>query len=118
VLIGGAACTLVFAQMGIEALATGVQIVINPGPLPLFGHASGLLLAAILGKELDINLVKTCAVAGARLVKQGGHQDRYGANWSTVPGRPPIAYDIVSVDVGVTSVMPDLPGLPIVRSAK
>jgi selenide, water dikinase len=27
-----------------------------------------------------------------------------------VPGRPPLPYDVASIDIGITSDLPDLPG--------
>lgn len=112
VLIGGGHThALVLRKWGMKALA-GVRVtVINPGPTaPYSGMLPGFVAGHYSRAELDIDLVKLARFAGARLVNGAVTGIDTAAKLITVPGRPPIAYDIVSVDVGITSVMPDLPG--------
>ncbi|WP_394151782.1 selenide, water dikinase SelD [Loktanella salsilacus] len=112
VLIGGGHThALVLRKWGMKALA-GVRVtVINPGPTaPYSGMLPGFVAGHYSREELDIDLVKLARFAGARLVNGAVSAIDTTQKTITVPGRPPIAYDIVSVDVGITSVMPDLPG--------
>jgi selenide,water dikinase len=59
---------------------------------------------------LDIDLVRLARWAGARYVEGRVEDiDRVGKTLSVV-GRPALAYDILSLDIGITSAMPVLPG--------
>lgn len=90
----------------------GVRVtLIDPAPAAAY---SGMLPGFVAGHysqdTLEIDLVRLARWAGARFI-QGAVQDIDRAHKSlVVPGRAPIAYDIASLDVGITSVMPDLPG--------
>ena len=112
VLIGGGHThALVLRKWGMNPLP-GVRVtVINPGPTaPYSGMLPGFVAGHYSRDELDIDLVKLARFAGARLIN--GHAtgiDR-AARTVTVPGRPPIAYDTLAIDIGITSAMPDLPG--------
>ena len=61
-------------------------------------------------EELDIDLVKLARFAGVRFVLGKATEIDPSARTVTVPGRPPIPFDICSVDIGITSEMPNLPG--------
>ncbi|MEM0900008.1 MAG: selenide, water dikinase SelD [Pseudomonadota bacterium] len=112
VLIGGGHThALVLNQWAMNPLPGARVTVINPGPTAAY---SGMLPGYIAGHysrdELDINLDRLCRRAGARLVcaKATGF-DRI-AKTITVSDRPPIAYDIASIDIGITSTLPSLKG--------
>ena len=112
VLIGGGHThALVLRKWGMNPLP-GVRVtVIHPGPTaPYSGMLPGFVAGHYTRDELDIDLVKLSRFAGARLVNRAVTAIDTATRLITVPGRPPIAYDIVSVDVGITSVMPDLLG--------
>ncbi len=112
VLIGGGHChALVLRKWGMNALP-GVRVtVINPGPTaPYSGMLPGFVAGHYTRDELDIDLVKLARFAGARLIDGAATAIDRGTRTITVPGRPPIAYDIVAIDVGITSAMPALPG--------
>ena len=108
---GGHTHALVMRKWGMQALA-GVRLtLINPGATAAY---SGMLPGFVAGHydrdELDIDLVKLARFAGARLIDGAVTGIDTDARLITVPGRPPIAYDVVSLDVGITSDMPSLPG--------
>ena len=112
VLIGGGhAHALVLRQWGMNPLAGARVTVINPGPTaPYSGMLPGFVAGHYTRDALDIDLVKLARFANARVVvgsAQGIDLDRREVH---VPGRPPIAFDVASVDVGITSDMPALPG--------
>ncbi|MCO4847027.1 MAG: selenide, water dikinase SelD [Yoonia sp.] len=112
VLIGGGHThALVLRKWGMNPLA-GVRLtVINPGPTaPYSGMLPGFVAGHYTRDELDIDLVKICRFAGARLILGAADGVDRVAKTVSVAGRPPIAFDVLSVDVGITSAMPALSG--------
>ncbi|MEM1237163.1 MAG: selenide, water dikinase SelD [Pseudomonadota bacterium] len=112
VLIGGGHThALVLHEWAMNPLP-GVRVtVINPGPKsPYSGMLPGFLAGHYARDELDIDLVRLCRRAGARLVlgKATG-LDRV-AKRVQVEGRPDIAYDVASIDIGITSTLASLSG--------
>lgn len=112
VLIGGGHThALVLRKWGMNPLA-GVRVtVINPGPTAAY---SGMLPGYVAGHyqrdELDIDLVRLCRFAGARLINGAVTDVDTDRRRVQVAGRADIAYDVLSIDVGITSVMPALEG--------
>ena len=112
VLIGGGhSHALVLKRWGMQALP-GVRVtLINPGPTaPYSGMLPGFVAGHYGRDDLDIDLYDLCRFAGARMIDGAATAIDRGAKTVTVPGRPPVAYDVASIDIGVTSAMPDLPG--------
>lgn len=112
VLIGGGHThALVLRSWGMKPLA-GVRLtVINPGPTaPYSGMLPGFVAGHYTREELDIDLVQLARFAGARVVLGAASHIDVANRQITVPGRPPIQYDVAAVDVGITSAMPLLPG--------
>ncbi|PWE32815.1 selenide, water dikinase SelD [Maritimibacter sp. 55A14] len=112
VLIGGGhAHALVLRRWAMNPLA-GVRLtLINPDPTaPYSGMLPGHVAGHYSRAALEIDLVKLGRFAGARLVLGRAEGIDRQARRITVPGRADIAYDIASIDIGVTSAMPDLPG--------
>ncbi len=112
VLIGGGHThALVLRKWGMNPLP-GVRLtVINPGPTaPYSGMLPGFVAGHYTREDLDIDLVQLARFAGARLINGRATALDPQAKRITVPGRPPLAYDVASVDVGITSDMPDLTG--------
>ncbi|MEC3863042.1 selenide, water dikinase SelD [Mesobacterium sp. TK19101] len=108
---GGHTHALVLRMWGMSPLHGARLTVINPGPTaPYSGMLPGFVAGHYDRDALDIDLVKLARFAGARVIL--GTVDRIDPVAKTVhvPGRPPIGYDICSVDVGITSEMPALPG--------
>lgn len=108
---GGHTHALVLRMWGMKPLP-GVRLtLVNPGPVAAY---SGMLPGFVAGHyqrdELEIDLVRLARFAGARLVMgrvEGIDRARRRVH---VPGRADIAYDILSLDIGVTSDMPALAG--------
>ena len=62
-------------------------------------------------EALDIDLVRLARFAGARLILGAAEAFDPVAREIRVAGRrAPVCYDLASIDVGITSAMPDLPG--------
>jgi selenide,water dikinase len=112
VLIGGGHThALVLRKWGMAPLAGARLTLINPGPTaPYSGMLPGHVAGHYTRDALDIDLVRLARFAGARLVLGAAEHLDTQARLVHVPGRPPIAYDLCSVDIGITSEMPALPG--------
>ena len=108
---GGHTHALVLRKWGMNPLP-GVRLsVINPGPTaPYSGMLPGFVAGHYRRDDLDIDLVQLARFAGARVIVGRAVALDPVARLVHVPGRPPVAYDLVSVDIGITSAMPDLPG--------
>uniref|UniRef100_UPI004047B1BA selenide, water dikinase SelD n=1 Tax=Yoonia sp. TaxID=2212373 RepID=UPI004047B1BA len=108
---GGHTHALVLRKWGMNPLAGARLTVINPGPTaPYSGMLPGFVAGHYGRDDLDIDLVRLCRFAGARLIlgaASGVDRERGVVH---VPNRPDVAYDVLSIDVGITSMMPALPG--------
>ncbi len=108
---GGHAHALVLRRWGMKPVP-GVRLtLVNPGPsAPYTGMLPGHVAGHYTRAALEIDLVRLARFAGARLIL--GAVDRIDpvARRVWVPGRVPIAYDLLSIDIGITSDMADLPG--------
>ena len=108
---GGHTHALVLRKWAMMPLA-GVRVtLVNPGPdAPYSGMLPGFVAGHYGRGDLDIDLVRLARFAGARIVLGTVRGIDTAARQVHVPDRPPIAYDLASVNVGITSAMPDLPG--------
>lgn len=112
VLIGGGhSHALVLRKWGMAPLPGARLTVINPGPTaPYSGMLPGFLAGHYKRSDLDIDLVKLSRFAGARFVIGSAAGIDKAAQVISVSGYPDIAYDFASIDIGITSAMPLLPG--------
>lgn len=108
---GGHTHALVLKNWAMNPLPGARVTVINPEPTAAY---SGMLPGYVAGHytrdELDIDLVRLAQFAGARLVTSyacGIDRDRREVK---IEGHPAIGYDVLSIDVGITSRMPALAG--------
>ena len=112
VLIGGGHThALVLRMLGMEPIP-GVRLtLINPFPTAAY---SGMLPGFVAGHyevpDLGIDLVRLARFAGARLILGRASGIDLGARTVTVEGRPPLRFDVASIDIGISSEMPGLPG--------
>ncbi|UWR00022.1 selenide, water dikinase SelD [Rhodobacteraceae bacterium S2214] len=108
---GGHTHALVLRSWAMKPLP-GVRLtVINPGPTaPYSGMLPGFVAGHYTRDELDIDLVQLGRFASARVILGAVDHIDVAAKTISVPGRPPIAYDVTAVDVGITSTMPSLKG--------
>lgn len=112
VLIGGGHThALVLRKWGMAPLAGTRLTVIDPNFAAAY---SGMLPGHIAGhysrEDLDIDLVRLARFAGARLILGAARHIDPRAKTVSVEGRPDIPFDVASVDIGITSRMPQLPG--------
>ncbi|MEX0319372.1 MAG: selenide, water dikinase SelD [Ruegeria sp.] len=112
VLIGGGHThALVLRKWGMNPLPGARVTVINPGPTaPYSGMLPGFVAGHYERWELNIDLVRLARFAGARVILGGVDGIDLDRREVHVPGRPPVGFDVASVNVGITSDMPALPG--------
>ncbi len=112
VLIGGGHThALLLRKWGMNPLPGARVTVINPGPTaPYSGMLPGYVAGHYARWELDIDLIKLARFAGARVILGAADGIDTDQRCVHVPGRPPVAFDVASVNVGITSDMPALPG--------
>ncbi len=108
---GGHSHALLLRMWGMDPIP-GVRItLINPGPTAAY---SGMLPGHIAGHydraALEMDLVRLARFAGARLILSRATGIDRGGRRVLIEGQSPVAYDLLSIDIGVTSDMPALPG--------
>jgi selenide,water dikinase len=107
---GGHAHALVLKAWGMDPLPGARLTVINPGPTaPYTGMLPGHVAGHYGRDDLEIDLVRLCRHAGARLILSKAIGIDRQTREVMVEGRGPIAYDVASIDIGITAKM-DLPG--------
>jgi selenide,water dikinase len=112
VLIGGGHThALVLRKWGMNRLPGARLTVIHPGSTaPYSGMLPGYVAGHYTRAELDIDLIRLARFAGARVVSGNATGIDLEARQIHVAGRPPIGFDLASVNVGITSDMPMMPG--------
>jgi selenide, water dikinase len=107
---GGHAHALVLKAWGKNPLLGTRLTVINPGPTaPYTGMLPGYVAGHYGRDDLEIDLVRLCRHAGARLILDKAVGVDREQRKVMLEGREPVAYDVASIDVGITAKM-DLPG--------
>jgi selenide, water dikinase len=112
VLIGGGHThALVLKRWGMQALVGARVTVIDPAPVAAYsGMLPGFVAGHYSGRDLEIDLIRLSRFAGARLILGAATGIDLSTRTVTVEGRPPVAFDVLSIDIGVTSDMPEIPG--------
>ncbi|AHM04144.1 NADH dehydrogenase-like protein / Selenide,water dikinase [Roseibacterium elongatum DSM 19469] len=108
---GGHAHALALRMWGMNPVP-GVRLtVVNPGPTaPYSGMLPGHIAGHYARDALEIDLVKLARFAGARLICDRAVALDPTAKRVTLAGGRALTYDICSLDIGITSDMPALPG--------
>jgi len=107
---GGHAHALVLRKWGMDPLPGARLTVINPGPTaPYTGMLPGHIAGHYGRDELEIDLMRLCRHAGARLILGSATGIDRAARAFTVEGHGAVAYDVASIDIGITAKM-GLPG--------
>ncbi|MFZ9132459.1 MAG: selenide, water dikinase SelD [Gemmobacter sp.] len=108
---GGHAAALVLRAWGMDPLA-GVRLtLINPDPVaPYTGMLPGLVAGHYRRADLMIDLMRLGRHAGARVILGVAEGIDREARLIHVPGRPPVAYDVALLDIGIGSAPPALAG--------
>ncbi|WP_236860988.1 selenide, water dikinase SelD [Brevirhabdus pacifica] len=77
---------------------------------PYTGMLPGHVAGHYTRQDLDIDLVALAGFAGARLVTAAATGIDLDARTITLPDRPPLGWDLLSIDIGITSSMDEVPG--------
>jgi selenide,water dikinase len=107
VLLGGGHAHVHVVKAFAERPLPGVRVTLVTRDLetPYSGMLPGVIAGLYAPEEAHIDLVRLAAVCGTRLVHAEAIGIDRAAKRVRLAGRPPIAYDILSIDVGIT---PDL----------
>ena len=110
VLIGGGHThALLLRAWGMKPVAGARLTLINPAPsAPYTGMLPGHIAGHYDRDALEIDLVKLARHAGARLIFGMVEAIDRADRKVIVEGRPPISYDIASLDIGITSSKPPM----------
>lgn len=108
---GGHAHALALRMLAMRPVA-GLQItLVSPAShTPYSGMLPGLIAGHYRFEETHIDLARLCQWAGVRFVaaEVSGLDPR--ARTLTLPGRPPLAYDVLSLDIGSQPELDSVPG--------
>lgn len=108
---GGHAHALVLRMWAMDPLPGTRLTVINPDPVaPYTGMLPGLVAGHYRRDELMIDLVRLARFANARLILDRACGIDRDARLIHLSERPPVAYDLAAIDIGITSDLPSLPG--------
>ncbi len=108
---GGHAHALVLKRWAMRPLAGARLTLVNPEPTaPYTGMLPGFVAGHYPRAALSIDLVRLARLAGARLVLDRATGLDRETRRLTLSARPPIGYDLVSINVGVTSQPAGIPG--------
>jgi selenide,water dikinase len=112
VLIGGGHAHALALRMFAMRPLPGLRLtLVNPGPAaPYTGMLPGLIAGHYRRDEIFIDLVRLARFAGAALVLDRAVGIDPAARQIHLAGRPPLAYDLCSIDIGIGSGLPDVPG--------
>jgi selenide,water dikinase len=107
VLVGGGHAHVHVIRRFAERPLPGVRVTLVTRDLttPYSGMLPGIVAGLYRAEEAHIDLMRLAAVTGTRLIHAEAEGLDRGARRLLLGGRPPIAYDILSIDVGIT---PDL----------
>ena len=96
---GGHAHALVLRRWGMDPLPGARLTLIDPSPLTAYtGMLPGHVAGHYARDEIEIDLVRLARFAGARMVLGSAVSIDPEARTVEVTGRPPIAYDVLSID--------------------
>lgn len=108
---GGHAHALVLKKWAMSPLPGAQVTLVDPNPkAPYTGMLPGYVAGHYQRRDLDIDLVRLARQAGARLIMDRAVGIDTASKRVQLQSRPAIAYDTLSVDIGITSKLTELPG--------
>ncbi len=112
VLIGGGHTHALVLRMFAMKPLPGLRLtVINPDPAaPYTGMLPGHIAGHYPRDALMIDLVRLARFAGARIILDRATGIDRETRRILLAGRPPIRFDLCSIDIGIGSGLPDVPG--------
>ncbi len=111
-LLGGGHAHVHVIKAFAERPLRGVRVTLITRDLetPYSGMLPGVVAGLYAPEEAHIDLVRLAAVTGTRLIHAEAIGIDRGAKRVLLTGRPPVAYDILSIDVGITPDLASTPG--------
>lgn len=108
---GGHTHALVLRMWGMKPLP-GVRLtLIDPAPTTSYtGMLPGFIAGHYARDQLEIDLVKLARFAGARFILARAEDVDLEKKQVAVAGRPPVSFDLLSLDVGAHGNLDDIPG--------
>ncbi|MDX1734646.1 MAG: selenide, water dikinase SelD, partial [Halioglobus sp.] len=108
---GGHSHALVLRMLAMDPLP-GVRVtLISPDShTPYSGMLPGLIAGHYSFEDTHIDLARLCQWAGVRFIQAPVTALDPAARWLSLPDRPAIAYDIVSLDIGSQPELDSVPG--------
>ena len=112
VLVGGGHAHVLVLRMWAMDPQPGVRLtLVSPEPAaPYTGMLPGHVAGHYAREDLMIDLVRLAEAAGARFILDRATGLDLARRRLHLAGRPPLAYDVLSLDVGVGSGLSDVPG--------
>lgn len=108
---GGHAHALVLKKWAMAPLPGAQVTLVNPdAKAPYTGMLPGFVAGHYQRADLDIDMVRLARQAGARLIIDRAIGIDTEAKTVQLKSRPDICYDTLSIDIGITSALMDLPG--------
>jgi selenide, water dikinase len=108
---GGHAHALVLKKWAMAPLPGAQVTLVNPdAKAPYTGMLPGFVAGHYQRADLDIDMVRRARQAGARLIIDRAIGIDTEAKTVQLKSRPDICYDTLSIDIGITSALMDLPG--------
>ncbi len=108
---GGHAHALVARMWGMDPLPGARLTIINPAPAaPYTGMLPGLIAGHYRRDEIMIDLIRLGSFAGARVILDRAVGIDPAARLIHLQDRPPLRYDVASIDVGIGSGLSEVPG--------
>ena len=108
---GGHAHALVLRMWGMNPQPGTRITVINPGPAaPYTGMLPGLIAGHYRRDQIMIDLVRLARFAGARVILSRAVGLDLAARTVLLADRPPLPFDVASIDIGIGSDLPEIPG--------
>jgi selenide, water dikinase len=108
---GGHAHALVLRAWAMNPLPGARLTLVDPNPVAPY---TGMLPAHVAGhyrrEQLEMDLVRLARRVGARLVLGRGTGIDFHTSRVRLQGGGSVGFDVLSVDIGITSDLPDLPG--------
>ncbi|MEP1144238.1 MAG: selenide, water dikinase SelD [Henriciella sp.] len=116
---GGHAHALVLKKWAMTPLPGAQVTLVNPDvKAPYTGMLPGFVAGHYTRADLDIDLVRLARQAGARLIVDEAIGIDTEQKRVHLKGRPELAYDTLSIDIGITSKRPELSQLeqPVIKA--
>lgn len=112
VLVGGGHTHALVALMWAMDPLPGVRLtLVNPGPVaPYTGMLPGFVAGHYRREEIMIDLIALARRAGARIILDRAVGLDLAARQVLLQDRGRLGYDLCSIDIGITSDLPEVPG--------